>query len=299
MRPRHALPIALAALLLLAALAGCLGQPGDGGTGPDGNGDGSDDSDQDGGSSDRGALLRASPASGAVPLDVTFTLNASDFPDNASWELDFGDDSAPASGTAAELPATRDHRYEETGLYVARFTVGGDGKERSDVKTIFVTEPPGPPPIFHIYNGTALAGLPYPERVADDALPVNVSVLPSHGEVAKAVYDAGGNGTVLLGYEVELPEGYTQFLAFAFAPPRIVPGVPVPLPVPDYDLFVFDPDGNLAASSQNNWTIEQVNISEPAAGTWTVLTVFWAGADPPVKRPEYQQIPVFTVLGAF
>jgi subtilisin family serine protease len=44
----------------------------------------------------------------------------------------------------------------------------------------------------------------------------------------------------------------------------------------DLDIFVMDPAGNLVASSTNGGTDEEVNITEPADGTWTVFVHGWA-----------------------
>ena len=43
----------------------------------------------------------------------------------------------------------------------------------------------------------------------------------------------------------------------------------------DLDVFVFDPNGDLVASSTLGGTDELVDISEPADGTWTVYVHGW------------------------
>lgn len=44
----------------------------------------------------------------------------------------------------------------------------------------------------------------------------------------------------------------------------------------DLDVFVYDPDGNLAATSTNPGTDEVITIRHPADGTWTVYVHGWA-----------------------
>lgn len=122
-----------AALVLLAATsAGCFAQPSDGLFGPAG-------SDVDGGVAvgTQGALsLRASPARGAAPLEVTFTLSMQG--DDQEWTLDFGDRSPAATGK--ELPATVTHTYAKEGSYVAKFRPSG-GDALAATVAILVLEP--------------------------------------------------------------------------------------------------------------------------------------------------------------
>ena len=44
----------------------------------------------------------------------------------------------------------------------------------------------------------------------------------------------------------------------------------------DLDIFVFDPNGNLAATSTAGGTDELVNISDPMDGTWSVYVHGWS-----------------------
>jgi len=46
-------------------------------------------------------------------------------------------------------------------------------------------------------------------------------------------------------------------------------------PNADLDLFLFDPDGNLAASSTLGGTDEQIDVPVPADGTWTLYVHGW------------------------
>lgn len=54
-------------------------------------------------------------------------------------------------------------------------------------------------------------------------------------------------------------------------------------PNADLDLYLFDPDGNLAAISGAGGTNEQIDIAQPAAGTWTLYVHGWStpGGDSP------------------
>ena len=70
------------------------------------------------------ASLDASPRSGNVPLDVTFTCEAHGGYLPYSWTLDFGDGSTPASGTrTSEGSWTVTHTYGKAGSFTAKLTV--------------------------------------------------------------------------------------------------------------------------------------------------------------------------------
>jgi PKD repeat protein len=146
---------ACAAMVLLAAsAAGCFSQPGDGRFGPAG----SDVGEVAVGT--QGALsIRASPARGPAPLDVTFTLAIQG--DDREWTLDFGDGTAAATGK--ELPATLRHAYAKQGSAIAKFRpTGGDALAATVAITVLAPvpavtatstdapttpeEPAGPPP---------------------------------------------------------------------------------------------------------------------------------------------------------
>jgi hypothetical protein len=73
------------------------------------------------------ATLTAAPSSGAAPLDVTFTLAASDSDGAiASYTLAFGDTSTALSGTGVP-PTSTTHTYAADGSYTARLTVTDNG----------------------------------------------------------------------------------------------------------------------------------------------------------------------------
>ena len=68
--------------------------------------------------------LDASPKSGNVPLDVTFTCEARGGYLPYSWTLDFGDGSTPTSGTrTSEGSWTVTHTYGKSGSFTAKLTV--------------------------------------------------------------------------------------------------------------------------------------------------------------------------------
>jgi len=70
------------------------------------------------------ATLDASPTSGAIPLDVTFTFSASGGFKPYDWTLDFGDGTTPASGTGWDgSTKTVVHTYEKVGEFKAVLTV--------------------------------------------------------------------------------------------------------------------------------------------------------------------------------
>ncbi|MHB1261047.1 MAG: PKD domain-containing protein [Thermoplasmatota archaeon] len=88
------------------------------------------------------ATLSASPSAGAPPLDVTFTMGATDDGSIASWSLDFGDGSAAASGTGAP-PATQGHTYA-SGAYEATLTVVDDEAKEGSASAAVVASASGP-----------------------------------------------------------------------------------------------------------------------------------------------------------
>ncbi|HLE96807.1 MAG TPA: S8 family serine peptidase, partial [Candidatus Thermoplasmatota archaeon] len=87
------------------------------------------------------ASLSASPTSGAAPLDVTFTLGASDSDGTiASWSLTFGD-ATPASSGSGSPPATVAHTYAAAGSFTATLTVT-DNDDLTALATAAVTATP-------------------------------------------------------------------------------------------------------------------------------------------------------------
>jgi len=69
------------------------------------------------------ATLSPSPATGNVPLPVTFTMNISGGYLNYIWSLDPGDGSAPYSGTRPAAGSfTQAHTYNKVGTFSATLT---------------------------------------------------------------------------------------------------------------------------------------------------------------------------------
>lgn len=94
------------------------------------------------------ANLAADRTNGTVPLQVNFTLNASD-PDGDGlyWTLSFGDGAANATGSA--LPVVVSHTYANVGLYAAQLRVvdgRGGVSERSLAINATSAAGGGPPP---------------------------------------------------------------------------------------------------------------------------------------------------------
>lgn len=256
---------ALVVVMVASLLAGCAGGPSDA---SDGDGE-----EQDGGP-ERTAALDVDDASGVVPHEPVFSIDASPASDVASWRLDFGEGNA-SEGTSVPADATRN--YSESGRYVATLTVTfEDGTERSDQAVVLVQPPPPPPPIQRSWNASALVGLPHPGRLDDAPYP---SEGPSHAEIALQAYENGGNGTTVVGFEVEVSERHRAVAAFLRMP--IVQPPSGPPVTTDYDLFLFAPNGSLADASQTNSTVETVRTTDVTGGDWLLLVAHWAGADAP------------------
>jgi len=58
-------------------------------------------------------------------------------------------------------------------------------------------------------------------------------------------------------------------------------------PAVDLDLFLYDPDGNLAANSTNGGTDESIEITLPADGNWTLFVHGWQTAGPSADYDMY------------
>jgi len=90
--------------------------------------------------------LSANPTSGNVPLDVTFTMSASD-PDGliSVWGLDADGDASFDYSGAGNPPSTQPHKYTTPGTYIAAFMVlDNDGANCWKTVTIVAgeNEPP-------------------------------------------------------------------------------------------------------------------------------------------------------------
>lgn len=132
MRKYKALVIA-SCLVFVLGMGGCLG-------------------DNDGGDNETlnqspSCSLSVNPTSGNVPLNVTFSITASDTDGNiVSWTLDINNNGSieySGSGTSN----TQQHNYTSTGTYTAKLTVtDNDGKTNEDTQTVSVTEAGNQPP---------------------------------------------------------------------------------------------------------------------------------------------------------
>ena len=94
------------------------------------------------------ARLIATPASGNAPLTVTFDPSGSaPSASIVSYSLDFGDGSAPGSGSAPQS-----HTYSVGGNYTASLIVtGADGRQASDTKVITVGAVQAQPSQYELY----------------------------------------------------------------------------------------------------------------------------------------------------
>jgi len=91
------------------------------------------------------AVLQTASLTGAPPFDVSFNLSHSWSPADKTltYRLDFGDETAPASGS--DLNVAVHHTYESGGTYVATLTVADtDGLQSTDALTLTVDDV-GPP----------------------------------------------------------------------------------------------------------------------------------------------------------
>lgn len=275
---------ALVVLLIAALLAGCLGGPSDA---SDGNGDDGDDGP------DLQASLAVDEVRGVVPHAVNFSIDASPAEHVTSWTLAFGEGNATDGDTT---PAEVARSYNRTGRYVATLTVTFNGSdEATDQVAVLVQPPPPPPRVLEAWNASALVGLPHPGRLDDAPYP---SEGPSHAEIAYRAYTNGGNGTTVAGFEINVSERHRIVTAW-IQMQSIRPDPPAPSYTPDYDLFLFAPNGSLADASQTNETVEVVRTLDVTGGEWLLLVAYWAGADAPPDAPVDPVVPAraFFVAG--
>lgn len=78
----------------------------------------------------------------------------------------------------------------------------------------------------------------------------------------------------------------------------ITPPPPAPPVTPDYDLFLFAPNGSLVDASQTNSTVEIVRSTEVVAGDWLLLVAYWGGADLPAMAPADPVPPARAIFAA-
>ncbi len=145
--------------------------------------------------------LEATPDRGPAPLVVSFDLSSSFDPAGivpvpsgsiVSYRLDFGDGSAPATGTNPD--ETVDHTYTVPGRRVAMLTVMDDDGAAATATHAALVEgidaslaSPGPDPVGLTYDGSSL-------WVSDSTSKRIYKVRPSDGFVLSA-FDAPGEAT--------------------------------------------------------------------------------------------------------
>jgi sugar lactone lactonase YvrE len=150
------------------------------------------------------AALEATPDHGRAPLTVSFDLSSSHDPAGivptpsgsiVLYSLDFGDGSAPTTGTDLEAPVS--HTYATPGRRSATLTVvDNDGAAASAVHPVTVEgsvssiESPGPDPVGLTYDGSSL-------WVSDSTAKRIYKVRPADGVVLIA-FDAPGGTAELL-----------------------------------------------------------------------------------------------------
>lgn len=133
-------------------------------------------------------------------------------------------------------------------------------------------------------QGPSAQAQPLVNRTHEDAALANTPLIdPNQATGAKATfiktsYDNGLNGTWIIGYEVDLPEGATKLTVETTAEHD----TQEPRPIPDYDVFVYHPDGELAKAGYEVSSDETVTVRSPQAGTYLVALILVYGANAPV-----------------
>jgi len=133
------------------------------------------------------AVLTASVTSGVAPLSVQFDLSASTGP-IASWTLNFGDGSDPATGTGDTIAIPVVHTYTTPGVRTATLTVQ-DNRGRTDAASITITVTA--PPTTSVSLGANPASGPAPLTVNFWA---NIQAAPGR-RIKHVALDYDGDGT--------------------------------------------------------------------------------------------------------
>jgi PKD repeat protein len=147
------------------------------------------------------ASFTASPTSGTVPLDVTFTDTSSGSP--TSWAWTFGD-----GGTSTTPSPT--HTYTATGTFTATLTVTNPQGSSSSSRTITVSEPSAPTASFTASptSGTAPLNVTFTDTSSGSPTSwawsfgdggTSTSPSPSHTYNAIGTYTASLTATNALG----------------------------------------------------------------------------------------------------
>jgi len=109
------------------------------------------------------AVLSADTTSGPAPLTVTFDGSASSDPNPGgaitSWKLTFGDGSAPATGTGAQLGSIPPHTYANPCSCMAKLTVT-DAEGDTDMTTLGIQVNVNQPPVASLTAPTTSGTVP-------------------------------------------------------------------------------------------------------------------------------------------
>jgi PKD repeat protein len=129
------------------------------------------------------AVLKADKASGSYPLTVTFDGSASSDPDGSisSWKLDFGDGSAPKTGTGS--PGSISHTYLSKCTCTASLTVTDNQEATSKPAKV----------VIHVSDAVPLLSAVSP-KVGPTSARVSVHVDPK-GTATKVWVEYGTTGS--------------------------------------------------------------------------------------------------------
>lgn len=132
-------------------------------------------------------------------------------------------------------------------------------------------------------TGNGTAGPPAMNRTYEDAGTAGVFMydpgqsLGVKTTFAKRSYEQGFNGTWVLGYEVQPKQGHESLEVETTATPVDPQGE-----IPEYDLFIYGPQGEVVASSYESGSNESATLGELEPETYLVLLYYQQGADDPI-----------------
>jgi PKD repeat protein len=199
------------------------------------------------------AELGASVEGGSAPLNVSFSITASD--GATSWMLDFGDG---ASGEGSSVPGTVTHVYTAPGTLTASAMVHfGDGGTAMANRTITVTASAPAGPLVKHWTGSMDANMVFAYVGEEQVVFDNAHMHPE------------ANGTFLVWYDFHIGPASGDLH---------IDVEPVSATTVDCDVWVRDPGGAYTGGTNDGDCSETYSLSAPGEGDYVVFVNLFTGA---------------------
>jgi hypothetical protein len=206
----------------------------------------------------RTAVLKAAPANGTAPLNVTFTIDALGKDNRTTWRLAFGD-GQDANGTAAQLPANRTHAFAVGGNFTAKLLVTYAGGATANATLVVKVK--------------AVVGADYPKVFTFGA-----SKLGCVGD-AHSIADAPLNCVNFQGGPTSPQvDGFWQALDARYAGKAFTSTLATANPMPDSDCYFVAADAEtITGDCTNGGDLAAGTV--PAGTAWMFIYPYAAPAD--------------------